>query len=432
MEDPLNRVVIIQKVVSFASRRLNDIVHLNFVNDAFSDTVKNYALHLFHALSTSSTTETFRKLFLRAVEVRSVWLVRVLAEFFSSRKGMLFSEAPGDLLGGQGGDTPLGYVARKMRSIMQMQGGKNKEELIARSLELVELLLSFSFPPNLYDHRGYTAWHYAVTSGNIELVKMFLDLERISNKTEKLRINSVTHKEETPLLLATKYGFVDIFELLMKQKGVDVEARDDGDSNLFHYLASSTSISELKDVQEEHILEKKMEILRKLLEEGNKQKKQIFKKLLTSYLESFNQDGKTPFHIAIRGLNFDFLKSFVEMVTKEQKEEEVAESPLLLTRCEIDNALFKVKSKEDKFDAENLTVFEKVFMSSPSVIEKFASLLLQVKQTKEEKDAVLKSIKIDEMVNLGMGVSAKFRQGDPEILRKDTEDIIKRLLDSSV
>src|SRR3989338_6221545 len=97
MQDPLNRVVIIQRVATFASRKLSDIVTLPFVNAAFSDTIKNYAFHLFQNLVRNDNLLICKNLFLRALQSNAIWLVEVLVEFFVKRRSphLLWQEVTG-------------------------------------------------------------------------------------------------------------------------------------------------------------------------------------------------------------------------------------------------------------------------------------------------------------------------------------------------
>ena len=254
-----------------------------------------------------------------------------MAEFFlfQRRPNLIWEEAVD--LGANGGDTPLGYATRKNR------------------LELVKILLEKNSPVNLYDHTGFNAFHHAVNSGNPDLVQLFLDRsKKVSSGNYSLdkqqngfvRINAVTEKEESPLLLAVKNLVLSsssqtkendkidrssscrrIIDMILKTPKCQIEAVDEKNNNILHYLCSEWGLS--NDDNNNISKSSSVLLLQDLLLNDDGQKSEIFiedddirKQLLLDVTECKNEHGDTPFSVACASKNIAAAQILIEAAMK--------------------------------------------------------------------------------------------------------------------
>ena len=85
--------------------------------------------------------------------------------------------------------------------------------------------------------RGFSAMHYACRYGNAELVKNLLKYG--ANVNVRLRVSKLT-----PLYLATLYGHENVVRILLKQKGIKVDAQTTKGRTALHVAALHDDTSE--------------------------------------------------------------------------------------------------------------------------------------------------------------------------------------------
>ena len=85
--------------------------------------------------------------------------------------------------------------------------------------DIVEYLLDPNTDINMRDEYGFTALHWAARLGNVKILSQLLT-------SEKLNINITDYSDWTPLHYAAQGGFKDFVQILLEQKGIDIEAKN--------------------------------------------------------------------------------------------------------------------------------------------------------------------------------------------------------------
>jgi len=99
---------------------------------------------------------------------------------------------------------------------------------LSGDLEMCELLLKAEANPLATDEDGFNAMHYAAEIGKTEIVRILA--------AHKQLIDSKTGAGNTPLILASQYGHLEAYELLLKAGANPLAANENGRTAM-HYAA---------------------------------------------------------------------------------------------------------------------------------------------------------------------------------------------------
>ena len=93
--------------------------------------------------------------------------------------------------------------------------------------------------------RGDTALHLAARSGNLELVVEIIS--KVSDETElKEILSKQNHSSESPLYVASEYGYVDLVEVMIKHYDIDLAStRARNGCDAFHVAAKQGNLGKL-------------------------------------------------------------------------------------------------------------------------------------------------------------------------------------------
>lgn len=96
--------------------------------------------------------------------------------------------------------------------------------------------------------RGDSPLHLAARSGNLELV-----MEIISNTSEEAELKEIlskqNHSSETPLYVASEYGYADLVEAMIKHCDIDLAgSRARNGCDAFHVAAKQGNLGKLAHI----------------------------------------------------------------------------------------------------------------------------------------------------------------------------------------
>ncbi|XP_067653405.1 ankyrin repeat domain-containing protein 50-like [Haliotis asinina] len=104
--------------------------------------------------------------------------------------------------------------------------------------DVVEFLVGRGADVSLVDRGGNNVLHYACDGGDVEMVKLILDLDVVD-------VNYRGHYSRTPVMAAAVNGHWDVVEFLVG-RGADVSLVDRGGNNVLHYACYNGDVETVK------------------------------------------------------------------------------------------------------------------------------------------------------------------------------------------
>jgi ankyrin repeat protein len=249
--------------------------------------------------------------------------------------------------------------------------------IIREKDEIIRLLLSKKVNLDLADKEGKTPLHIAISSGNLELAKIFIE--------KGCEVNGQDKDRNTPLHLALQIpsGIRERDEIirLLLSKGVNLDLADKEGKTPLHIAISAWNFDRAKI-----FLEQECEVngqdkngntplhLALQIPTEIRGKKEIIDCLLLNgvNLNLANKEGKTPLHIAISAWNFELAKIFLEQGCEVNGQDNEGNTPLHLA-LQIPT---RIRGKKEIIDL--LLHREDIkLMGFPQKCEKLTALLLE-------------------------------------------------------
>lgn len=131
------------------------------------------------------------------------------------------------------------------KSLVNLEANDKKTPLLkAAELgfhEICAVLVKAGANPAAKDEQGFNALHYAARTGKVEVVKSLFH----SNSQLKETINSTDRSGKTALMLATKYGSLEVCKYLLGCEA-EINLFDENRWNALHYAVSNNRVEIVK------------------------------------------------------------------------------------------------------------------------------------------------------------------------------------------
>lgn len=167
--------------------------------------------------------------------------------------------------------------------------------------DIVEVLLECGADPRKPDAKGYTPFHTAAFSGDTNLLDLLCDHQG--------DVNCPTERGETPLSLALQESQFKVVKYLAEHCKVDLQNVDGTGNSALHVLVNRGIPKDEKSL-------------------AQAKKIALYLMLNGVSVESSNEDGETPFHLAIANQRHDLIDELLKKITDINKTTNDGATPL--------------------------------------------------------------------------------------------------------
>ncbi|OEJ13452.1 hypothetical protein BFL38_01515 [Brachyspira hampsonii] len=110
-----------------------------------------------------------------------------------------------------------------------------------RDLGIMKYLLDNGADPYVKDEKGWNAFLWACSSGNVDVIKMLVNFDSDL-------VNSQNMYDANGLHMAALYDNVDVFEYLVHDLGIDINSTDEDGDGVLDYAEKDEAIEKLKEL----------------------------------------------------------------------------------------------------------------------------------------------------------------------------------------